>query len=88
MFATPTATSSARCTDPKSSEALIKSVRVEPVETQAICVKGFDKLSPNGEMLAQHFPRTGFGGFRARPSFMTISMTGPLRVSRSPQGVY
>jgi len=27
---------------------MIKSVRVELVETQAIQIKGFDKLSPNG----------------------------------------
>ena len=34
-----------------SREALIKSVRVEPVETQPSQTKGFDKLSPNGRYL-------------------------------------
>jgi hypothetical protein len=32
-------------------ETLIKSVRVEPVETQNSQIKGFDKLSPNGNYL-------------------------------------
>jgi len=32
-------------------EILIKSVCVEPVETQASQLKGFDKLSPNGSYL-------------------------------------
>lgn len=32
-------------------KALIKSVRVEPVETQASRIKGFDELSPNGRHL-------------------------------------
>jgi hypothetical protein len=37
------------CFDFKAT--LKKSVRVEPVETQAIRIKGFDKLSPNGRYL-------------------------------------
>ena len=35
----------------KPKEALIKSVRVEPVETQASRIKGFDKLCPNSSYL-------------------------------------
>jgi hypothetical protein len=35
----------------ESREALIKSVRVEPVETQASQFSDFDKLSPNGGYL-------------------------------------